>query len=326
MSGFSMHKIAPLLILGQRGQVATDLAAIALKHDLKFHALGSHALDLRAVSQLSERLKHVFDTLRPRAVINAAAYTAVDQAEQEVDAAFALNRDAPRHIAHICAQYKIPLIHISTDQVFDGKKIKAYTEADTPNPLCLYGRSKYEGECAVLSAYPEALIVRVSWVFGPSGQHFITKALHWLRTIPVIKIVSDQRARPTYSPDLSAALLHLCALQCAAQDAASLVKNAQYPSGLLHLAGNTVMSRYEQTLEIANFLKAREQKEQNLSSSVSVEKKIARILPVLTRDFPTPAMRPLNAELDCSMVLEKYGLQLGDFSADLERTLSVLLG
>ena len=291
----------PVLIVGQSGQLATDLLVAANTRGIDAVAAGRPHLDLTkpdAVARMLERIE-------PGAVINAAAYTDVDRAESEPDLAYALNRDGPARLAAACARDGVPLVHVSTDQVFDGKKAGGYVETDAPNPLCVYGASKLAGERAVVDAMPEALVVRVSWVFGPSGVNFVTKVLDWARARPALRIVADQRGRPTWSPGLAVALLGLAERMALGADDA--------PRGLLHLAGGSVMSRAEQALAI-------------LAASKLRGGPFAEVEPVPTAAFPTPATRPLNAELDCSLSRERHGLALGPFGPDLESTLDALLG
>lgn len=292
---------APILVCGRRGQVATDLVEAANVLRLPFVALGRPDLDITDPDGIACAL----DGVEPTAVINAAAYTAVDRAEAEPDAAFALNRDGPAHLARACAARKLPLIHLSTDQVFDGRKEGGFREDDPPNPLCVYGASKLAGERAVAEAQDGHLIVRVSWVFGPSGDNFVAKVLGWARARDALSIVSDQRGRPTYSPSLARALLDLAGRMTAA--------DAEVPRGLLHLAGASVLTRFEQAELI-------------LAGSAARGGPTARVEPVRTADFAIPAARPLNAELDVSRARERYGLELGGFETDLDATLDRLLG
>jgi dTDP-4-dehydrorhamnose reductase len=299
---------APLLVLGRRGQLASDLVEAGARLGTALIALGRPDLELTE----PETIARALDRHRPAAVINAAAYTAVDKAESEPDLAFAVNRDGPAHLARLCARAGLPLIHLSTDQVFDGRKAGGHREGDPAHPLCVYGRSKLEGEQAVAEAHPEAVIARVSWVFGPSGSNFVTRLLEWAATRDSVAIVSDQRGRPTYSPALAEALIGL------ARD--RLSGSRERPSrrsrpgeGIIHLAGASVMTRYEQALAVVKAARAR-------------GAPALRIEPVLTRDFPTPAKRPLNAELDVSLAAARYGIRFRPFEEDLEATLDRLIG
>jgi dTDP-4-dehydrorhamnose reductase len=290
----------PLLIIGRQGQLAQGLARQAHTRNISHVALGRPDLDLTAAHAVEAAL----DTHRPQLVINAAAYTAVDKAESEAEPAFALNRDGPELLAAACATRGIRLIHISTDQVFDGTLQRAYREDDATNPLCIYGHSKLEGEDRVLSADPSALVVRVSWVFGPDGDNFVTKVLSWARARPELMIVSDQIGRPTYAPALAGALLDL--------GQRMLVGGDMAPRGLLHLAGEDVMTRAIQARMV-------------LAGSQQRGGPFALVKDILTRDFPTPATRPLNAELDITLARTRYGINLGRFSPMLDETLSRLL-
>jgi dTDP-4-dehydrorhamnose reductase len=244
----------------------------------------------------------LLDRLRPAAVINAAAYTAVDRAESEPELAFALNRDAPAALARACARTGLPLIHVSTDSVFDGAQDRPYRESDAPRPINVYGASKHAGECAVLDALPSALVVRTSWIFGASGESFVSRLLVWAEGRDRLTIVGDQYGRPTYAPALAEALLTL----------ARRLLNGAASGGLMHLAGESVLSRAEQARII-------------LEAAGRHGRAATTVIPVPSSLRPTPARRPLNAVLDCSLAL-RQGLALGPFRNDLERTLDRLLG
>jgi dTDP-4-dehydrorhamnose reductase len=293
--------MAGVLVIGRKGQLATDLVAAGARAGIPVAALGRPDLDLADADSIARAL----DRTGPIAVVNAAAYTAVDRAESEPDLAFAVNRDGPAALARRCARAQVPLLHISTDQVFDGRKDGAYVETDPPNPLCIYGRSKLAGETAVGEACDDALVVRVSWVFGPSGDNFVTKVLAWARRRDTLTIVCDQRGRPTYAPALADALLVLARRMADG--------GADRPRGLLHLAGASAMTRDEQARTI-------------LAAAARRGGPSARVQPVLTRDFPTPARRPLNAELDPALAAHRHGIRLGRFADDLEATLDRLIG
>lgn len=292
----------PILVVGRSGQLATDLVAAAARSGTPVIALGRPDLDLAEPDSAARALAR----LHPRAVVNAAAYTNVDKAEAEPELAFAVNRDGPGRLAAACAPLGIPLVHVSTDMVFDGTKAGAYVETDRPSPLSTYARSKLAGEEAVAQALVPHLIVRVSWVFGPSGDNFVSKLLSWARQRERLKIVADQHGRPTYSPALAEALLTLAGRMADPSLAAP-------PRGLLHLAGTSCMTRYEQALAI-------------MAGSAARGGPTALVEPVPTREFPTPAQRPLNAEIDPSLAARLHGIHLGPFAADLDATLDVLIG
>jgi dTDP-4-dehydrorhamnose reductase len=292
---------APFLVVGRKGQLATDLVEAGDRVGAPIVALGRPDLDLLDETSIAAAVERV----APRAVINAAAFTAVDRAEAEPDAAFAINRDGPGLLAGVCARAGIPLVHVSTDQVFDGRREGGYVEGDEPHPLCLYGWSKLEGERAVAQAGGDHLTVRVSWVFGPSADNFVKKVLSWAGARDTLSIVSDQRGRPTYSPGLAEALIALAGRMASGGPAR--------PAGLLHLAGATVTTRFEQAIQV-------------LEGSRMRGGPSARVMPILTKDFPTPATRPLNAELDVTRAAEVYGIRLRPFADDLAETLDRVIG
>ncbi len=291
----------PVLVVGRRGQLASDLQAALTASGRAHEAAGRPDFDLAD----PDGPARLVDAVRPALIVNAAAYTQVDAAESEPDAARALNADGPGRLAAAAARAGIPLIHVSTDQVFDGAKVGPYTEDDAPAPLCVYGRTKLAGERAVLDACPSALVVRVSWVFGPSGENFVTKVLSWATARPRLSIVCDQHGRPTYSPALAQALLALGERMAGGGAAA--------PSGILHLAGATATTRDVQARAI-------------LEGSRRRGGPHAQVDPVATAAFPTPARRPLNAELDTSRAARLHGIALGPFGPDLDATLDRLIG
>ena len=283
-----------ILVFGRTGQLATDLQLAATARGMDCTALGRAEIDVCDTTQILRAI----DKVKPSALINAAAYTNVDGAEREREAAFRLNEAAPRAMAEAAQHAKLPFIHISTDQVFDGTKHGAYTEEDTPNPINLYGRSKLAGEIAVRESNPDALIVRVSWVWGPSGDNFVKKVLQWASTRDELSIVSDQFGRPTYSPALANALLDLAAMP-------------NRPKGILNYAGGDTMMRSEQARAVLEVSRVR-------GGPYAVVKD------VLTSAFPTPAQRPLNAELAIDKA-KALGLPTPDFATGLRDCIATLV-
>lgn len=296
-----MTASAKLLVVGRAGQLATDLAQVCASAGRDTSFLGRPQLDLVDAASIDRALTAV----RPRAVINAAAYTAVDKAESERGLAFAVNAVGPGLVAEACARANIPLVHVSTDMVFPDRHDGEHREGDPVAPLSHYGATKLEGEKRVLAASAGHLVVRVSWVFGPSGDNFVKKLLEWARTRPELSIVADQRGRPTYSPGLAAALLELADRMAAGGPDA--------PGGVLHLAGQDVMTRDEQARRV-------------MAASARRGGPAARINSVPTSAFPTPARRALNAVLDINRARTLYGITLGAFDDDLAATLDKLIG
>lgn len=298
MSGTGLPRI---LVAGRAGQLATDLVERATASARPLVALGRPDLDLADLNSIEQAIA----THRPDIVINAAAYTNVDKAESEPALARALNVEGPARLAVACKAAQIPLIHVSTDMVFGDDRERPHREDDATNPLSAYARSKLEGEYRVAETLDDHAIVRVSWVFGPSGDNFVKKLLIWAQARPQLSIVSDQRGRPTHSPALAAALLVTADRMLAGSSAAR-------PRGILHVAGASVMTRVEQARQV-------------MAASAARGGPVAAITPVLTRDFPTPAIRALNAVLDVSRA-EALGLALGPFGDDLAATLDRVIG
>jgi dTDP-4-dehydrorhamnose reductase len=233
---------------------------------------------------------------RPDAIINATAYTAVDRAEQEIERAMAINAAAPGLLAEEARRLRAALIHYSTDYVFDGLKGAPYVESDLPRPLGVYGRSKLEGEQAVLQAGGATLVLRTSWVYSLRRDSFVTKVLSWARQQPSLRLVTDQVSGPTWARLLAEATALLLAR--AGADLFAYIKERE---GLYHLAGSGFCSRLEWGREI-------------LKLDPHPEEQITReLLPAQTSDFPTPAQRPLFSALDCTKFTNTFGLRLPDW-------------
>jgi dTDP-4-dehydrorhamnose reductase len=236
-------------------------------------------------------------------VFNAAAYTAVDKAESEPDLAYAVNARGPEAIAKACASRDVPLIHISTDMVFDGEKAGAYVETDPTNPLHVYGASKLAGEQAVLANHDRALVARVSWLFSAYGQNFLQMMLRLGETQPVLKVVDDQRARPTASGDVAAFILSQ------AGRLARAPKNAA-DWGVLHLVNAGEASRYDMA--------------QTIFALAWPDRAPPKMEPVPTSTFPTPAKRALNGVLDTTRLKQVFGLQLRPWDEAMEDVIADL--
>lgn len=286
-----------ILVIGKQGQLAQSLAA-AGRADVV--CVGRSEVDLTDAASMAQAL----DTVRPKAVINAAAYTFVDKAESEPAASFAVNRDGPEALAQLCAARGIVPLHVSTDMVFDGRKAGAYVPGDTPAPLGVYGQSKLQGERAVAQACPQHLIVRVSWVFSEYAHNFVRTMLTLAQTREEVTVVNDQTGHPTYCPDLAAGLLAMA-------DAA--VEPGFAGWGTYHLAGTEATDRASMAEAI-------------FTESRALGGPVALVKGVPTSDYPTPAIRPLNARLDPARALGTFGIDMPDWRAGLKRSVRVLVG
>jgi dTDP-4-dehydrorhamnose reductase len=245
------------------------------------YAFDSAELDLRDLA----RLREVVRSLKPDAIVNAGAYTAVDKAESEPEIARAVNGAAPGVLAEEAARIGAALIHFSTDYVFDGRKGTPYIETDSPNPLGAYGESKLAGERAVLEAGGKFLIFRTSWVYSLRRESFVTKVLEWARRNETLRIVADQTAGPTWCRTLAETLARIFGE--AGDDVPNWIGDR---SGLYHLAAEGYASRYEWAEAILRYDPRRE------------EQVVRQVLPAASSDFPTPAERPAFSALDCGLV------------------------
>ena len=293
-----------LLIAGWHGLVARALieAAPGSPH-VKALAAGRPALDVRD----PRSIERAFGDLSPDMVINSAAYTAVDKAEHDQDACFALNRDGAALLARAAARRNIPVIHLSTHYVFDGRKSAPYDESDAPSPATVYGRSKLEGELAVASANPKHVIVRTGWVFSTAANGFAARMLTAAASGAALKLVDDQRGNPTYAPHLAAALLELGRRLCAEPENAAVW-------GTYHAAGAGEATWYGLAAEL-------------IARARKPDAPAAALERIVSADYPAAAARPANATLDCARFTHTFGLTLtpwqdgvADCVAAFERT------
>jgi len=265
---------APLIVLGAGGQLGRAL--------LQTEQVGRAVIGLTSDElDVTDRqaVVSLLGELQPALVINAAAYTAVDRAESESANAFAVNRDGAAHVAEACALLNAPLIHVSTDYVFDGDKASAYREEDEAAPLSVYGRSKLEGERLVRERHARSAILRTSWLFGAAGTNFAKTIIELARSRDTLRIVADQLGRPTPAADLAAALFQM--------SASMLAEPAL--SGLFHYAGLEAVSWHGFATEI-------------LETAARHIGRRPRIIPITTPEYPTAARRPRNSVLDCSKI------------------------
>jgi dTDP-4-dehydrorhamnose reductase len=286
----------PILVTGGSGQLASALAAATVPVCLR----GRPAFDF----DRPETIAAAFDEANPWLVVNAAAYTAVDAAEKDADAAYRANRDGPAELARLCEVAGIPLIHISTDYVFDGDKGEPYVETDPVAPQCVYGASKLAGEAAVLAACRRVVVLRTSWVYAPTGRNFVRTMLTLGRTRDRLTVVADQKGCPTTAADLAAAILEIAAHIAAA--------GWQEKFGGVFNAAGTGWTTWH-----------------GLASAVFAE--AARhgapapiVDPITTADWPTPAKRPADSRLDCTKLATVFGVRLPDWQPSLARTIDAI--
>ena len=268
-----------ILITGAGGQVGQELANA--DGDNRLIALTRQELDITDPGQISK----AFANYRPSVVINAAAYTQVDRAEQEQELAYAINRDGVAGLARACQKSGTPLFHISTDYVFDGNMQGAYRETDPISPLGIYGKSKAEGEAVLQAILEQHIILRTSWVFSANGNNFVKTMLRLGKERDELGVVDDQRGCPTSARSIAEVLLKM---------AIRYLRGEKIPWGIYHYCNRPEITWFEFAMEIFSQANGYE----NL-----------RINPIGTSDYPTPAVRPKNSVLDCSKLENNFGIK-----------------
>ena len=285
------------MVTGGAGQLAT---AMEQEGGAVVRRVGRPVFDFDRPASIFEAVQ----SIRPAFLVNAAAWTAVDAAEADPEAAGRANRDGPATLAALCADTGIPLIHISTDYVFDGSKGAPYTEADPTNPTGVYGATKLEGEQAVLAACPRAIVLRTSWVYSATGKNFVRTMLGAAQKTDKLRVVADQQGCPTAARDLAVAILAVVArLREGWQDGYA---------GVFHAAnaGSTTWHGFAEAL---------------FQDAAQYGRPVPPVEPIATADWPTPARRPADSRLDCTKLSQVYGVRLPEWRSGLSRTVAELL-
>ena len=287
------------LIAGAGGMLGTALQAVLAERGAEFQAPAEREFDITDAEAVARQVGCFLggaDGTPPGergVLVNAAAYTNVERAEDDAEAAFRVNEHGPRILAAAARDAGLAFVHVSTDFVFDGTKPGAYAEDDAPNPLSVYGASKLAGERAVLEACPDALVVRTAWVFGPGGANFPSKILDATHTRPVLQVVTDEIGSPTYTLDLARGIV-------------ALAESAS--GGVYHLAGTGSCSRFELAREV-----------------LALAGRDTRLEPVASSAFPSKAARPANSVLDCSKAAA-LGVVMPQWTDGLARYIASLPG
>lgn len=289
-----------VLVLGRSGQVASALSGKLTQAGHDVLSLSREELDLSDVDDARAGVL----AARPDIVINAAAYTAVDQAEGDADAAFALNATGPAAAAAVAAELGAPFVHFSTDYVFDGSKGQPYLESDETSPLGVYGRSKLAGETAVAAANPRHIILRTSWVCSAGGKNFLRTMLRLAGEREELGVVDDQIGRPTFAPDLADTVVGIIDRLRATPPSAW---------GVFHAVsrGETTWCGFARAIMAGS--------EARLGPS-------AKIMAIRTSDFPTLAQRPADSRLDTDKLTTVYGLRLPHWQISLGDCLDEIYG
>ncbi|MDY3122958.1 MAG: dTDP-4-dehydrorhamnose reductase [[Actinobacillus] rossii] len=285
--------MAKFLITGAKGQVGHCLTE-QLMGKAEILAVDRDELDITDQSAV----KKMVEFFKPDVIINAAAHTAVDRAETEVELSEMINVNGPQYLAEAANEIGAVILHISTDYVFDGTGTSEYNEEDKPNPQGVYGRTKLEGEFAVQAANPQHIILRTSWVFGEHGHNFVKTMLRLAKERESLGIVGDQFGGPTYAGDIAKALIEM---------ANQILAGKENAFGVYHFTGKPYVSWYE-------FAKA-------IFAEAEMQKIIERqplVNCIATSDYPTPAKRPTNSRLNLEKIDRTFGIQPSDWRTALK--------
>ncbi|MFT5183464.1 MAG: dTDP-4-dehydrorhamnose reductase [Flavobacteriales bacterium] len=288
-----MENRLKVIVLGSSGQLGRQIVdRLKLIVSIDCTSLTRADLDISD----AEMVRHVLDEKHPDVVINCAAYTAVDKAEQDSDQAFLVNANNARTLGLECKVRAIWLLHFSTDYVFNGKGEIPYNESDQTNPISVYGASKLAGEKAILEEHAGACVLRTSWLYGDEGNNFVNTMIRLGRTKKEINVVDDQVSSPTYVSDLVDCTLNLIEVG---------LTSGKMPAGLLHFSNSGETSWCE-------FAKA-------IMISMQLD---CTVKPISTKDFGALASRPIYSKLDCTLIENNYGITNRPWQDGLEDCLS----
>lgn len=291
-----------IFVIGSQGQVSRSLReAVGRNGDIVIGCGSRPDLDILH----PESVERAIAEFSPDIVINPAAYTAVDRAESESDLAFMVNRDGAAIVATAAKRRGIPIIHLSTDYVFDGRKVGPYVETDPVAPQSIYGRSKLAGEFAVAAANERSVILRTSWVYAPFGSNFVRTILRLASERDRLGVVDDQIGCPTYAPDIANAIIAI----------ARTIGPSGWRSdfaGVTHLAGPDEITWFAFAREIMRLVKAKGGRAADIDA-------------ISTADYPTAATRPANSHLNCDRLHSIFNIRLPRLSQSIATCLEQLL-
>lgn len=287
-----------ILVTGSNGQVGSCL----VKQLTGLPEIESLAVD-RTQLDITDRdaVNKLVNEFKPDAIINAAAHTAVDKAEQEVELSYAINRDGPKYLAQAAHAVGATILHVSTDYVFAGDKNGEYVETDEVASQGVYGQSKLAGELAVAEACPRHIILRTAWVFCETGNNFVKTMLRLAQTRDELGVVADQFGGPTYAGDIAATLLTM----------AQSLHNGNHDYGIYHFAGLPHVCWHQFATKIFN-----EANKQGILINNGLKKSM-RVNAITTEQYPTPAKRPANSKLDCRKIEQTFGIKPSYWQAAL---------
>ncbi|MDH3327384.1 MAG: dTDP-4-dehydrorhamnose reductase [Gammaproteobacteria bacterium] len=310
-----------ILILGAGGQLGKELHELAkLTTEIDVVAYDRQALDITDVDAVFRVVK----SENPDCVINAAAYTAVDKAESDSENAFLINETGARNVAEACQAESVRLIHVSTDYVFNGQKDSPYNEKDVVDPQNVYGLSKYKGEQAIREVMPNHIILRVSWVFGLYGNNFVKSIIRLARERTELSIVADQLGCPTSTVNIASVILQIVPQIC---DESFKVKKF----GTYHYCDMPETTWFGFASAIVEAVRAVEARAAEAGAvetgkiEVSQPISVKQIIPIMTREYPTPAKRPENSRMDTALIEKVFGIKRAQWRPALDKLIQQIV-
>ena len=289
-----------LLIIGSNGQLGSELVIECKRNDFSFLALDLPEFNITDTSQV----KKILADFKPSIVINASAYTNVDKAETEPEIAFSVNSDGPANLAVSCDKNRIPVIHISTDYVFDGSKGQPYAESDPVSPLGVYGKSKEQGDSKVRSILKQHIIIRTSCLYGAFVNNFVKIMLRLGIENEIIKVVSDQYGCPTCAADLAEAVVDI---------SKQIIQSSKIAWGTYHYCGSGITTWHKFAKAIFEI------------ASQYQNYKVSSVEAITTAQYPTRTKRPAFSALDCDLIKKHFGINTKPWQGSLEKTIKRIL-
>jgi dTDP-4-dehydrorhamnose reductase len=280
-----------ILVTGANGQLGKELKQLVADYpQFEFLFLSREDLPIHHF----EMVRHYFSIYKPSYLINCAAFTAVDRAEEEKDKAFQVNTEAVGVLAAVCKEHCTKFIHISTDYVFDGNSLVPYKENDKVNPQGVYGVSKAQGEAEAAKYNPDSIIIRTAWVYSAFGKNFVKTMLKLMQERDELKVVNDQTGSPTYAADLAEAILQI-------------ISSGKWEAGVYHYSNEGVITWYDFALAIKEFSDSH-----------------CNLAPIPTSQYPTPAKRPAYSVLDKMKIVSAYQLHIKPWKESLQKCMKHL--
>ncbi len=286
-----------ILLTGANGQLGWELSHQSKKQGYELWPTDIPELDITNQSQVEKAITDI----QPDIVINSAAYTNVDKAEHDKYAAFAINKEGPEVLARLCNTYGCALIHVSTDYVFNGTQQTPYLESDPIHPLGVYGKSKAEGESAIIANLHQYFIIRTSWLYGVQGHNFVKTMLRLGKEREILRVVTDQIGCPTATHDLADAILKIVAM--------FNTNTSTMPWGIYHYCGKGITSWHEFAKTIFDI------------ASQYMSLKIKEVQPILSVDYPQDAKRPSYSALDCQKIHDVIGIETRPWQESLKHVI-----